>query len=166
MAELYVQGNTLTFQGRTYTCAIGKGGFSADKKEGDGATPIGIFPLRECWYRADRLEKPVTKLPLKVIQENDGWCDDPSNIEYNKYIQLPFTASYEKLFRDDGVYDFIIPMGYNDAPVVSGKGSAIFIHIAKPDYTPTEGCVALSLPDMLEILPHLSTQTRIEIKQA
>lgn len=174
---LVVTGNTLTFNGKTYRCAIGKGGFSADKKEGDGCTPIGTFALRECWYRPDKLIPPNTALPLKAIHEDDGWCDDPKSAEYNRHIKIPSPPgrgkgegrkreeeySYEHLFRADSVYDFIIPLGYNDAPPVAGKGSAIFLHIARENYEGTEGCVALAKADLLEILPLLSTQAAIII---
>jgi L,D-peptidoglycan transpeptidase YkuD (ErfK/YbiS/YcfS/YnhG family) len=164
-ANLVVRGNQLLFGGKIYRCAIGKGGFSAHKKEGDGATPVGIFKLRECWYRADRIDAPEIKLPLRMIHENDGWCDDTKNKDYNKHIKLPFAASHERLWRDDHVYDLIVPMGYNDSPPVSGKGSAIFLHLAHPDYKPTEGCIALAKPDFLAILPAIDTETTIEIKE-
>ncbi len=159
-----VTGNNLSFAGKTYSCAIGKNGFSGDKKEGDGCTPIGSFPLRELWYRADKMPAPKTNLPLKIITQNDGWCDDVNSPYYNNHVNLPYSFSHEKLWRDDYVYDLIIPLGYNDSPIVKGKGSAIFLHIAKPDYSGTEGCVALSKLDLLEILPLLSPQTFIEIR--
>lgn len=158
-----VLGNQLAFVGRTYTCAVGKNGFSADKKEGDGCTPLGIFPLRECWYRADKIAAPQTNLPLKIITKNDGWCDDLNSPDYNKHIKLPYDSSHEKLWREDDVYDLIIPLGYNDSPIIRGKGSAIFLHIAKPDYCGTEGCIALAKNDLLEILPLLSPELHIEI---
>ncbi len=172
-------GNNIIFRGKTYHCAIGKNGFSDDKKEGDGRTPLGIFKLRECWYRADKIEKPKTNLPIKIITQNDGWCDDTKSSDYNRHVKLPYNFSHEKLWRDDditnphvgfvstknyNIYDIIIPISYNDSPVVSGKGSAIFIHIARENYEPTEGCVALKLADLLEILPFLSSKTVIEIK--
>lgn len=161
-----VTGNILIFKNKLYRCAIGKGGFSANKKEGDGATPLGEFALRECWYRADRMSAPITKLPLKIIHETDGWCDDPKSPDYNLHVKLPFSASHEKLWHEDGVYDLIVPLGYNDGPIIPGKGSAIFMHIAKPDYTPTEGCVALAKKDLLEILSCVDPQTRITIQKA
>jgi L,D-peptidoglycan transpeptidase YkuD (ErfK/YbiS/YcfS/YnhG family) len=122
---LLVRGNSLFIGSTRYRCAFGKGGFSAHKKEGDGATPLGKFLLRECWYRADRIAKPDTRLPLHVIKETDGWCDDPKSPEYNRHVKLPFSSSHEKLFHDDHVYDLIVPIGYNDDPIVPGKGSAI-----------------------------------------
>jgi len=158
--------NVLLIESSRYRCAIGKGGFAADKKEGDGATPLGFFPMRECWYRADRMNTPVTKLPLKIIHPDDGWCDDPKSPDYNRHVKLPFAPSHEKLWRDDGVYDLIVPLGYNDDPVVPGRGSAIFMHIAKPNYLPTEGCVALAKNDLLDLLPQLDAQTLVIIKKA
>ena len=155
--------DALLFRGKRYRCAIGKGGFSDAKHEGDGCTPIGTFPLRECWYRKDGIAPPKTGLPVRIIQPDDGWCDAPEDANYNKHVKLPYAASHEKLWRDDHVYDLIIPIGYNDAPVVPGKGSAIFLHLAKSDYAPTEGCVAMFLPDWREILPYLTPETRIDI---
>ena len=165
MADLLVTGTQLSFRGKTYACAIGKGGFSANKKEGDGATPLGVFPLRECWYREGRIAKPTTQLPLRVIHEDDGWCDDPKSPEYNRHVTLPFTPSHEKLWRDDHCYDLIIPLGYNDGPTAPGKGSAIFLHVMHDSGRATEGCVALAKADLLAILPHLSPQSCIEIRQ-
>jgi L,D-peptidoglycan transpeptidase YkuD (ErfK/YbiS/YcfS/YnhG family) len=169
---LVVTGNTLICDGRRYRCAIGKGGLSAQKKEGDGATPLGIFPLRECWYRADRMDTPETKLPLRVIHKNDGWCDDPKSKFYNQHIKITPLPNpppqggrgYENLWRGEHIYDLIVPIGYNDDPVVPGKGSAIFLHLAHDDYRPTEGCIALAKPDFLAILPAIDTSTTIEIK--
>jgi L,D-peptidoglycan transpeptidase YkuD (ErfK/YbiS/YcfS/YnhG family) len=136
----------------------------ADKKEGDGATPEGCFPLRAVYYRADRTEKPKTKLQTKILSENDGWCDGPKDLNYNKFVKLPYGASHENLWREDNIYDIIIVVGYNDSPVVSEKGSAIFLHIVRPEYSPTAGCVAVSLPDMLEILKTVDQKTDICIK--
>ncbi len=165
MYNIVVRGNQLIFRGKTYHCIIGRGGIAHKEKEGDGITPIGTFPLRECWYRADKMSAPNTGLPLKVISQDDGWCDDPKHPAYNTHVKLPFAASHETLWRDDNMYDLIIPIGYNDSPVVADKGSAIFMHLTKPEGATTEGCVALSAADMLEILPHLGTATTIEIKE-
>jgi L,D-peptidoglycan transpeptidase YkuD (ErfK/YbiS/YcfS/YnhG family) len=177
-----VLANTLYFNGKSYSCAVGKKGFSADKKEGDSCSPLGIFALRECWYRADKMPilntAPTTQLPLKIITQNDGWCDDIGSVDYNKHVKLlpvmpsacscnddETTFSHEKLWREDDVYDLIIPISYNDAPVIAGVGSAIFLHIAKENYTGTEGCIALAKHDLLKILPLLSPQTCIEIRR-
>ena len=156
---------TLRFNGKNYRCALGKKGVTADKKEGDLATPLGSFPLRSCYYRADKLEPLRTYLTLHAITRKDGWCDDPKHPLYNTHVALPFPASHERLYRDDdGVYDVIVPMGYNDDPIIPGKGSAIFLHVARPDYSGTEGCVALALPDLLEVLQHITPDTHIVIQ--
>lgn len=149
--------------GRAFPCAIGRGGFLKDKKEGDGATPIGVYTLKRVFYRPDRLGRPMTRLPVQVLSEDDGWCDDPDDAAYNTLVKLPYDANHEVMWRDDAVYDVIVEISHNDNPPIPGAGSAVFIHIAKPDYAPTEGCVALAQPDLLEILKGTSTDTRIVI---
>ena len=163
---LIVQSGILRVGKREYRCVLGRGGvIPADKKrEGDGCTPIGAWPLRACWYRPDRLTAPTTLLPLHTIQPDDGWCDDPAHALYNQHVTPPFPASHETLWREDHAYDLIIPLGYNDNPITPGKGSAIFLHVAQPDYPPTEGCVALSLEDLLALLPELSVESVLEIR--
>lgn len=131
---------------------IGKNGVTDQKQEGDHATPIGIFPLRKVYYRADRIEKPKTILPVEPLAHHDGWCDDPQSADYNRSIKLPHPARHERLWREDAVYNLIVVMGYNDAPPVSGRGSAIFMHLKRPDGTPTEGCIALSESDLRALL--------------
>jgi L,D-peptidoglycan transpeptidase YkuD (ErfK/YbiS/YcfS/YnhG family) len=162
---MLVTGNTLEANGKSYKCAVGKGGFSKDKREGDGCTPLGTFLLRECFYRPDKMPAPETDLPLKALAENDGWCDDPKSRSYNLQVKRPYHFSHEALWREDDVYDIIVPLGYNDDPVVPGKGSAIFMHVARQNYEPTEGCVALALADLLELLALCDSGTRIEINQ-
>ncbi|HEX3501324.1 MAG TPA: L,D-transpeptidase family protein [Stellaceae bacterium] len=144
--------NTASWGSLQLRCAIGRGGVRRDKREGDGATPVGIWPMRRLLYRADRLELPQTTLPASAIGATDGWCDAPLDAAYNQPVRLPYPASAETLWREDGVYDLIVPLGYNDAPVVPGAGSAIFLHVARPDFAPTEGCVALALADLLTVL--------------
>lgn len=170
LLELLVIGNKLHAGNNVFTCAHGKGGFKSDKREGDGATPLGRFPLRCVLYRPDHIEKPETHLPLIPIALEDGWCDDPESELYNLMIKLPPAQgerekNAERLWRPDHLYDIVIPIGYNDAPIIPGKGSAIFMHIAKPGYLPTEGCIALALPDMLTLLPLLGAETTIEIRE-
>ena len=139
-------------QGAIFRVALGRRGVSAHKEEGDGATPAGILPLRRVLYRADRLRAPDCAVPVEPIAETDGWCDDPTSPDYNRMIRLPNDAHHEALWRTDGVYDVIGVLGWNDAPVGKGRGSAIFLHVARADYAPTEGCVALALPDLLKVL--------------
>ncbi len=152
-----------TWRGKRYRCALGAAGVLRSKQEGDSATPIGAFPLRRLFYRPDRLEPPATSLPVMPLTPDLGWCDDPESADYNQLVTLPHPARHEKLWRDDGLYDLIVVIGYNDNPAVAGHGSAIFMHIAKPDYAGTEGCVAFARDDILEILTGLSPETRIEI---
>lgn len=133
-------------------CTWGRGGIREDKKEGDGATPIGTFPFRKVFYRADRLITPKTCLPLSPLTPQDGWCDDGGDPAYNKHIQKPYTGRHEDLWRIDHLYDIILVVGHNDDPVESGKGSAIFVHLRRPESTPTDGCVALDQADLLKVL--------------
>jgi L,D-peptidoglycan transpeptidase YkuD (ErfK/YbiS/YcfS/YnhG family) len=148
------QDETLTYPGGTFRCALGRGGIraEADKREGDGATPVGCFTLRRVLYRPDRMAPPETSLPVAAIQPADGWCDDPADSAYNQPVHLPHPASHEEMWRADGLYDVVVVIGHNDDPVVPGMGSAVFMHVAKPDYEPTAGCVALALPDLLAVL--------------
>jgi len=141
-----------SWNGKRYRCALGPTGVRREKREGDGATPTGRFPFRRLLYRADRLQPPATLLPQQAIDPADGWCDDPASPSYNRAVKLPFGASHERLWRDDGVYDLILVIGHNDDPAMPGHGSAVFIHIAHPDYRPTAGCVALARGDLLEVL--------------
>ena len=129
--------------------AIGPAGIAVKGGEGDGITPRGRFPVREIFYRADRIAKPNIKLKLHAIQPDDGWCDAPDDPNYNRPVKLPYRASAEHLWRDDTLYDLVAVLGYNDDPVVPGKGSAIFLHVARPDYSHTHGCVALAFADVL-----------------
>lgn len=142
----------LHFRGATYRAAFGRGGIHAHKQEGDQATPAALLPLRRVLYRADRITRPRTTLPVEPIAPNDGWCDDPANPAYNQQVQLPFPARHEELWRRDALYDLIGILGWNDKPVVRGRGSAIFLHVARGDFAPTEGCIALELADLLRIL--------------
>jgi L,D-peptidoglycan transpeptidase YkuD (ErfK/YbiS/YcfS/YnhG family) len=132
--------------------ALGRSGMAALKREGDGATPLGCFHFRQVLYRADRVARPRTRLPVRAIRDNDGWCDDPADRTYNRLIKLPSRADAEGLKRADHLYDLVLVLGYNDRPRAKGRGSAIFVHLARPGYTPTEGCIALSLRDLLALL--------------
>jgi len=145
--------------------ALGRSGMKALKREGDGATPLGRFPIREVLYRTDRISRPRTGVPCRVIRKRDGWCDDPSDRNYNRPIKLPSRRSAEGMMRADELYDVVVVLGYNDRPRVRGRGSAIFMHLARPGYTPTEGCIALSRGDMLALLRHLRPGTWIDIRR-
>lgn len=166
MTELLVTADgTAIWRGRSMRCAIGRSGVvtAAEKREGDGATPLGSWLMRGLLYRPDQLPDLVTQLPFMPIGQQDGWCDAPGDPNYNRPVRHPYPASAERLWRDDHVYDFIVPLGYNDAPVVPGKGSAIFLHCATPDYTPTEGCVALSHADLLDVLRDATLTSVVKI---
>ncbi|MDO9710858.1 L,D-transpeptidase family protein [Paracraurococcus lichenis] len=133
---------------QAWRCALGKGGIRADKREGDGATPVGLLPLRRLLYRADRLAAPACRVPVEPLSPTDGWCDDPADAAYNRRVRLPHPARHEHLWREDALYDLIGVLGWNDDPVVRGRGSAIFLHLARPDLAPTEGCIALPERDL------------------
>ncbi len=138
--------------------ALGRSGSRADKHEGDGATPSGILALRRVLYRADRLavgDRDVltgARVPSAPIARCDGWCDDPDHVDYNTAVTLPHEARHERLWREDELYDIVGVLGWNDDPVVRGRGSAIFLHLAADGFTPTEGCLALARPDLLVLL--------------
>jgi L,D-peptidoglycan transpeptidase YkuD (ErfK/YbiS/YcfS/YnhG family) len=138
--------------GEVLRAALGRGGVRADKQEGDGATPPGLLPLRRVLYRADRGPPPACAVPLEPLAPDDGWCDDPTHPDYNRMVRRPHPAHGEALWRDDPLYDLIGVLGWNDAPVVPGRGSAIFLHVARPDFAPTEGCVALAVADLRRVL--------------
>lgn len=131
---------------------LGRGGVRGDKREGDGATPLGRFALRLVYWRADRVAEPLTALPKRPIRPQDGWCDDPADPAYNRPVASPYPARHEKLWRDDGVYDLILVIGHNDDPVVPGAGSAVFVHLTRPERTPTDGCVAFDAADLRRLL--------------
>lgn len=153
----------LIFGPRRYRCALGRAGISTQKREGDGATPIGAFQLLKVMFREDRIPAPETGLATSIIGADDGWCDDPGHEDYNKPVRLPHPGSCETLWREDHLYDLVVVIGHNHAPPAPGLGSAIFIHVAGADYPPTEGCVALSLPDLAEILRDCTLETLIRI---
>jgi len=138
-----------------WRCALGAGGIRAEKQEGDGATPLGPLPLRRVFWRADRLARPACLVPAEPLAPEDGWCDDPTHPGYNRHIRLPHPARHEALWREDGLYDIIGVLGWNDAPVMRGRGSAIFLHLARPGLTPTEGCIALPERDLRAVLAGL-----------
>jgi L,D-peptidoglycan transpeptidase YkuD (ErfK/YbiS/YcfS/YnhG family) len=144
-------------------CALGRSGVTRAKREGDGASPAGTWPLRHVLFRPDRLDRPVTALAAYALSPTDGWCDDPADRRYNRPVQLPYAASAEALWRDDGLYDLLVVLGYNDDPPRPGLGSAIFFHLAAPDLAPTAGCVAVQRADMLWLLSRCGPGTRLEI---
>lgn len=144
-------------------CAIGRGGLKPVKREGDGATPIGCWVVRAVWYRADRGRRPATGLNVRPIRPRDGWCDATHDRNYNRPVTHPYPASAERMWREDDLYDVVVVLGYNDVPRRRGRGSAIFMHHARNDYRPTEGCVAMAPRDLRFVLGRLSRRSRIQI---
>ncbi|MGE3475422.1 MAG: L,D-transpeptidase [Rhodospirillaceae bacterium] len=157
---------TLRYKSFAFPCVLGRRGIQRDKQEGDGATPLGRYALKKVFYRSDKLMMPITRLPVAPILQDDGWCDAPEDPNYNRPVKLPYPASAEDMWRDDGLYDVVVVLGHNDDPVVPGAGSAIFMHVAAPDLTPTAGCVALAREDLLSILRALPGATFIDIRAA
>ena len=156
---------TLLYDDFKFKCSVGKKGFSKNKKESDYTTPKGIFRLGNIYYRADRIEKPKSKLKTIAIKKEMGWCDDPKSQFYNKLINIRKKSkfSYEKLFRKDFKYDLIILIKYNYEKVIKNKGSAIFLHLTK-NYSSTKGCIALQKKDLLILLKIINKKTKIKIK--
>ena len=152
---------TLLWQGRRHPCTLGRSGVRADKREGDGASPVGCFPVRTVFYRADRMAKPPTRLPCAAIARDDGWCDAPDDRAYNRKVRLPYPASAESMWRDDTLYDIVVVLGHNDDPVVPAAGSAIFLHLMRDDGGPTEGCVGVARALALELIAALGPEDRI-----
>ncbi|WP_313529236.1 L,D-transpeptidase family protein [Shinella sp.] len=147
-----------------WRCAVGRCGVHVEKVEGDGVSPVGRWPIRTVLYRSDRIEKPISPFPTQAITELDGWCDDPAHADYNRPVTRPFSASHEEMWRQDNLYDIVVVLGHNDDPPVRGAGSAIFLHIAHVDYSPTEGCAALSRGDLLAFLACAQPGTHLEFR--
>lgn len=146
-------------------CSLGRGGLIEEKQkiESDKKTPIGQYPFRKLYYRADRLEKPACVLPTIMLEPTMGWCDDPAHPRYNQEIAFPFDGSAEKLWREDAVYTLILTIGHNDNPPVSNRGSAIFVHVARDGLVPTDGCVALYKEDLLTFLSRIKANDILQI---
>ena len=159
---------TLDIGGRRVRCALGPAGVvpAADKREGDGASPAGVWPIRRVLWRADRGPKPETSFPLAEIQRDDGWCDAPDDPAYNRPVKLPYPASAEAMWRDDGIYDVVVVLGHNDDPPVAPLGSCIFLHLNRPGYTPTQGCVAIAREDLDALLKLARPGDAVEIRAA
>jgi L,D-peptidoglycan transpeptidase YkuD (ErfK/YbiS/YcfS/YnhG family) len=153
----------LSWGGRTHVCALGKGGVKALKREGDGATPLGSMRLVSGWYRPDHVRLRSAPLGLSRITDRSGWCDGASDRNYNRPVTLPYPASHETMKRPDHLYDLVVVLDFNLRPRRRGGGSAIFLHAARAGMLPTEGCVALPLPVLTRLLPHLSSQTVLTV---
>ncbi len=153
----------LTAGGQPIPVALGRGGIRANKREGDGGTPRGIFQPVRLWWRADRYPRPQTFLPVQAITPIDAWCEDPADRHYNQAVKLGRDESGDRLTRADHLYDFIIEIDHNTRPRIAGRGSAVFLHLARDNFGPTAGCVAMTRPAMLRLLARIGPETRIEI---
>ncbi len=157
---------TATWAGVTFRCALGRAGITSAKAEGDGATPAGRFVMHRGVFRPDRIDPPASPLPFTAIAKTDGWCDAPAHPAYNQPVTLPFAASHEVMWRADHLYDVVVILGHNDDPPRPGDGSAIFLHVAAPDYAVTEGCVALALTDLLTVLATADATSAVTVAAA
>lgn len=147
-----------------FSCALGRSGVIALKREGDGGTPRSILPIRRVFYRADHINRPPAMLKPRPIRRDDAWCDDHQDRRYNRLIRLPPGFAEERLWRNDHLYDVVVELGWNDSPVQKGRGSAIFWHLARPGLTPTAGCVAVSIDVFRKVLPRLARQSFMVIR--
>jgi L,D-peptidoglycan transpeptidase YkuD (ErfK/YbiS/YcfS/YnhG family) len=153
----------LTVGPHTIPVALGRGGIIANKREGDGGTPKGTFRPRRLWWRADRSPRPPTFLPVRPIRPGDAWCEDPASRHYNRPFTPARHSQGDRLKRDDHLYDFIIEIDHNTQPRIAGRGSAVFLHLARADFSPTAGCVSMKKPAMLQLLRQIGPHTKIII---
>lgn len=143
--------------------ALGRTGIRANKREGDGATPRGRFRPVQLWWRPDRFRRPQTRLPIRPISPDRAWCEDPADRLYNRPMIVTEQDPGDRLWRDDQLYDFIVELDHNRRPRIAGRGSAVFVHVARPGLTPTAGCVALSSAGLRRLLARIGPNTRIDI---
>ena len=161
--NIKIKKHLLLYKDYKLKCAVGKSGITKLKKEGDLRTPRGTFKIGMLYYRADRINNFKCKIKKKIIKKNMGWCYDIRSKKYNQEIKFPFKFKAERLYRKDNIYDIFINIKYNVNPTIKGKGSAIFLHLARKKYKPTEGCVAISKKNFLKILPLVKKNTKILI---
>lgn len=147
----------------TIPVALGRSGVKANKREGDGSTPRGRFGLVRLWWRADRMPKPRTALPVRRIRCDDAWCEDPLDRRYNHAVKLSPASPADRLWRDDHLYDLVVELSHNTRPRIKNRGSAVFIHVARPGFRPTSGCVALKSDALIRLLARVSPETKIQI---
>ena len=148
-----------------FPCALGRGGISSNKREGDGATPLGRMRLLSGYYRRDQIALGRTRLAMTPIGDTLGWCEVPADRNYNRPVRMPYAASHETMKRRDELYDYCLVLDWNITPRRRNRGSAIFFHLARPDFTPTQGCVAVTEKVMARLLPHLSTRTVLVVRR-
>ena len=161
--HITIKNKFLNYNNYKVKCALGKRGIKKKKKEGDLITPKGLFKVNYILYRKDRIKKLKTKLKKIIIKKNMGWCDDPNSSKYNQLITKPFKFSHESLYKVNNTYDIILVLNYNMNPIKNKKGSAIFIHIAKKNYSKTEGCVAINKKTLLKIIKEIKINTKVKI---
>ena len=161
--HIYINNKFISYNNYKAKCAVGKRGISIKKKEGDFITPKGTFKIREIFYRKDRVQNLITRLKKTVIRKNMGWCDDPKSKKYNKLVYFPFKHSAEKLYRSENIYDIILVLNFNMNPVKKNKGSAIFIHVAKKNFQPTQGCIALDKSELIKLVKSIKINTIVKI---
>jgi L,D-peptidoglycan transpeptidase YkuD (ErfK/YbiS/YcfS/YnhG family) len=149
--------------GRVIEAMIGRSGFTVLKREGDGATPVACMPLLYGYYRPDRVPKPRTRLAMKPIRADLGWCDESGHPAYNRSVRLPFSRGHERMMRDDGLYDVCLVMDWNVRSRMRGRGSAIFFHLMAKPPRPTEGCIAIGYRDMVWLLERIGPGTRVVV---
>ncbi len=154
----------LIWPGGSARAAVGRTGIAANKREGDGATPAGTFPLASGFYRPDRMGPPRSGLFVRALSPQDAWVDDPADANYNRLASLPYPAHAEPMWLDDAVYDLLVVIGYNMDPVVPGAGSVIFLHIARPDFSPTAGCIAVERDVLVRMMPLLGFDSTITVR--
>ena len=160
---MLVNKNFLTYKDYKVKCAVGKRGIGKKRREGDLITPKGLFKIKKVYFRKDKVRGLKTKFSMKAITKNMGWCDDPESNKYNQLIKYPFPFNAEKLYRNDNIYDIVIVLDFNSKPIKKNKGSAIFLHVAKKNYKPTRGCVAIKKNELKKLLKLFTLQTRIKI---
>ncbi len=148
-----------------FACALGATAISYNKREGDYASPAGHFRLIEGFFKPLIGRRPRTALPIYAISRELGWCDDPLSGNYNRLVRLPAEARHETLWREDSLYDLVIELDYNRRPRRKGAGSAIFLHCARPGFTPTEGCIALRQEDLRKLLPRLTRHAILIVRR-
>ena len=161
--HILIKKKILVYNNYKVKCSIGKRGIGVKKREGDLITPKGSFKIKEILYRADKIKNLKSKLQKKIINKKMGWCDDPRSNKYNKLIKLPFKFGYEKLYRTENIYDLILVLNFNMNPVKKNKGSAIFIHVAKKNFTPTKGCVAIVKTELKKLSTLVTKKTIVNI---
>ena len=161
--HILIKNKSLIYNNYKVKCALGKRGIGNKKKEGDLITPKGSFKINGILYRPDKVKNLITKLRKKTINKKMGWCDDPKSKKYNQLIKLPSKFNFEKLYRNDDIYDIVFILNFNTNPVKKNKGSAIFVHIAKKNYLPTRGCIAIKKNDIKKLAREINRKTLVKI---